>query len=71
MNIPEKAILVRRALIGAYNMDYDVFCKVMGHLDDYYAREKWTLMQRNFTKWYCELDSEHTKMFMSYIEGVR
>ena len=57
---------VRKVLQAAYCFDYDVYCQVMGITDDYYAHEKWTKMQKDFTRWFCELDSENAERFVKW-----
>jgi hypothetical protein len=47
----------RKVIIFCYNLDYDKFLELFNFYDDYYAQGKFKLMQQDFTKWYCELDT--------------
>jgi len=59
--------LFRKTLQFAYCLDYDEYCKIMGQAEDYYSKGKWELMQKNFSRWYCDLDSQHAKLFMGAV----
>jgi len=64
MTTKEKADLVRKACQKGYCMDYDSFLKLYDKQDEYYTREKFERMQRDFSKWFCELDSAMAARFM-------
>ena len=59
----------RRILQAAYCMDYDRYCEIMGQEQDYYSKEKWQLMQKNFSRWYCELDLGNAEKFCKGVLG--
>jgi len=67
MNTREKAKLVRNACVKAYNMDYDEFCAFFGEEGQHenYLKEKWQLMQRDFSRWFCGLDEESSEKFIA------
>lgn len=64
MTTKEKADLVRKACQKGYCMDYASFLALYQKPDDYYTREKFDKMQKNFSKWFCELDSVMAARFM-------
>ncbi len=62
------AFIVRKALQTGFCMDYDTYCEVMHNgVGDYYAKEKFNKMQRNFTRWFCDLDKTYSHKFMEYV----
>lgn len=65
MKNSEKADLVRKACVKAYNMDLDEFATMYGEQEaNEYIRTKWQKMQRNFSRWFCQLDSKMAKKFV-------
>jgi len=60
---------VRKACIAAYNMPYSKFKAIFDMEDDgYYTIEKFDLMKRDFSKWFCGLDSVNAEKFMKSVE---
>lgn len=59
--------IVRKACVVAYNLDFDQFLKLFGMADHAGSREKWHQMGRDFSKWYCHLDSVNSRIFMEYV----
>lgn len=57
--------IVRVVCITAYNMDLDVYEKLG------LPQGKWPIMQKDFTKWFCALDSENSEKFTAYALGKR
>jgi len=47
----------RKVIIFCYNLDYDKFLELFNFYDCCYARIKFMMVQQNFVKWYCELDT--------------
>lgn len=62
------SVNMRKALTKAYNMDYDIFVDVMhDSVKNYYSREKWQLMQKDFSKWFCYLDNVKVSKFCYWV----
>jgi hypothetical protein len=60
----DNAKLVRKACQKAFCMSYVDFLKLRSIPDNYYAREKYQQMQKNFSRYFCELDSVNATKFM-------
>jgi len=59
-----EAEIVRKVCVKAYNMDFDEFKQLLFPDDDKnYAWEKWQLMQKDFSRFFCRLDSEKAEKF--------
>lgn len=56
--------IVRAACIAAYNMDFDTYMELKFNPDH------WRGMQKDFVKWYCNLDTQNSKTFMKYVMEV-
>ena len=62
------AINIRKALVKAYCMDYDVFVDVMhDKLKNDYTMSKWEMMQNDFQKWFCYLDNANASKFCYWV----
>ena len=62
------SVNMRKALTKAYCMDYDVFISVMhNQSDNEYTKGKWKLMQRDFTRWFCDLDNQNASKFCYWV----
>ena len=59
-----KSKLVRKACVKAYNMDYHDFWNFYEDESEDYRKEKWQLMQKDFAKWFCQLDSVTAERFV-------
>jgi len=59
-----KSNLVRKACVKAYNMDFDQLREFYGAPEESYLKEKWHIMQHDFSRWFCDLDSEMAEKFM-------
>jgi len=55
---------LRSILQYAHCLAYNDFIKVLDLFDGYYAKEKYHLMQTDFSKWYCSLDSGNADRFV-------
>jgi len=65
MTSRDKAKLVRAALIKAHNMDFDEFQKFYGKgHDTAYVVGKWQGLNRDVSRWFCELDLAKAAKFM-------
>jgi hypothetical protein len=60
----KNAEIVRKACIRAFDMTHYEFLELRGIVDNRYAREKYELMQKNFSRYFCELDYHHAAKFM-------
>ena len=58
---------LRNILRAVYCLDYDDYLGIMGDPRSDYSMGKWKLMQSDFTRWFCDLDSENAKKFLSRI----
>ena len=64
------AKIVHKACIVAYNMDYDIFLSVFNTYPDDYAKEKWRMLQDDFSRWYCSLSIGNAIKFIEYVQSV-
>jgi len=58
------AEIVRKACQKAYNMSYKTFLEFIDQEPDYYTKDKFELMQKDFARYFCELDSIMAAKFM-------
>lgn len=64
----ELADVTRAGMHYAYCMDLDEFCIIMhsGVVDDY-STSKWRVMQKDYSRWFCNLDFGMSDRWMSYV----
>lgn len=55
---------LREVLQFAYCMSYQEYLAVLIQEDTPYTREKYKIMQHDFSRWYCGLDSLNSGRFM-------
>lgn len=57
-----------QALQTSYCIDYQDFCYVMhDSCKDYYTMGKFKAMQKDYLKWFCDLDKPHQSKWVAYI----
>ena len=58
------AEIVRAACVKAYNMNLKEFMRLYSDCSSNYVGDKFRLMQRDFPRWFCSLDSRTAEKFM-------
>jgi len=63
--------LFKTILLYASTIPIDVFVNKIYQINtiDYYHKRKYQMMQIDFIKWFCELDDDVAKRFISYATG--